>query len=175
MSDTYRIADLVSPGSVLVKKRILETTDNLFTEISLAAAAACGPAAGNNKTAIPPRLFLKALKDRAARFPIGTAGGILLPLGNVRELDRFIGVFVKLTAKQTVGETPDGMPVDLIFALFGPKDDERTDLRLLAYIAHVFSSQDLREELRETQDIRKLHSALTSSAFRSSSVPKPAG
>ncbi len=174
MLDMYRIKDLINPGAVLIEKRLLDGPENLFMEIGRRAAAAHGQTAGKDMNALRPEKLGKALGNRAAQYPIGTGGGILLPLGHVPDLGKFIGVVVKLTARQTIAETPDGMPVDLVFALFGPKDEKRNDLRLLAYIAHVISNKDMREELREAEDAGQIHTVLTSSALQPSSVPKPA-
>ncbi len=52
--------------------------------------------------------------------------------------------------------------MDLTFALFGPRDSRRSDLRLLAAFARVLANRDLRGELRETCTIEQIYQTLTS-------------
>lgn len=172
MSGKFRINDLINNDAIAIKTKIFENSDALFDKISEVGVIAHKPLNKETLNPIKSTILQRSLRERVAQYPIGTGGGILLPLGNVPELDRYIGVFIKLTARQTFKEIPDGMPVDLIFSLFGPQDEFRTDLRLLVYIAHIFSNHAIRDELREAINTDEIYHILADSNMPTSSVPK---
>jgi PTS system nitrogen regulatory IIA component len=60
------------------------------------------------------------------------------------------GVFMRL--EQPVDfESVDDQPVDLIFALFAPKDAGSEHLRALARVSRLLRQADLREQLRQAR------------------------
>lgn len=172
MANTYRVQDLIVPEAVLIKRRILIDIKELFHIIGEFSADVYNRT--NDQThRLSSAELSKSLHDRANLYPIGTGGGILLPHGHVYQLDRFIGVFVKWTTRQQLEKTPDGAPIDLIFAMFGPRDEQRSDLRLLVYMAQIFSNHDFRGELRDAENPQQIYQILTRSTLSSSTVPKP--
>lgn len=173
MTSTYRVKDLLIPEAVLIKQRPLTDIQELFQIIGDLAATVYCRTDMSSKHALSARQLSKALQKRADQYPIGTGGGILLPHGNVRSLDRFVAVFVKWTSRQQIEKIPDGAPIDLIFAMFGPQDSKRSDLKLLVYMAQIFSDHDLRNELRDSENSDQLYRILTSNDLPVSNVPKP--
>ena len=62
-----------------------------------------------------------ALQERETLGPTGVGHGVALPHARLHGLDRVAGIFVRLE-KPMDFDAVDRMPVDLIFALFAPKD-----------------------------------------------------
>ena len=172
MSETFRVSDLINCDAVAIKEQIFEDSNALFDTIGAVVVNGHKPTCNKSLFSLSASIFRESLVNRATHYPIGTGGGILLPHGHVPAINQFIGVFIKLTARQTFKELPDGKPVDLIFALFGPKDECRTDLRLLVYLAHIFSSHNIRAELREALSTEQIYQILINPTLPSSSVSR---
>ena len=70
------------------------------------------------------------------------------------------GVFVRL--EQPVEfDSVDDQPVDLIFALFAPKDGSGVEhLRALARVSRLLRQAGLREQLRKAQTADAIHALL---------------
>ena len=73
------------------------------------------------------------------------------------------GVFVRL--EQPVDfEAVDDQPVDLLFALFAPKDAGAEHLRALARVSRLLRQADLREQLRQARTADAIHALLVQEA-----------
>ena len=57
----------------------------------------------------------------------------------------------------------DRMPVDLIFALFAPKDSGVEHLKALAVVSRTLRDEATRAKLRQNTDPAALHAVLTGS------------
>jgi len=58
-------------------------------------------------------------------------------------------------------ESPDGQPVNLVFAMLVPEHANETHLELLSELAQMFSDGALREALAATPDIQAAHRLIT--------------
>ena len=101
-----------------------------------------------------------ALNARSRQFPVGLGDGILLPTGHLPGMKSFISVFLKLKRPAQV-TTPDGKPADLVFALLGPQDEARSDLKLMAYVARILRDPAVQKKLRNAKSAALLYSILT--------------
>ena len=82
--------------------------------------------------------------------------GVAMPHGRLGGIDTPMGAFVRL-AQPVAFDTPDDMPVDLVFALLVPEKSEACSSAELAELARLFSDPDFRKRLRTASDARTLY------------------
>ncbi|RAK57083.1 PTS IIA-like nitrogen regulatory protein PtsN [Phenylobacterium deserti] len=116
-------------------------------------------------------VVLDALTEREQAGSTGVGHGVAAPHARLEGLDRMRGVFVRL--EQPVEfEAVDDQPVDLIFALFAPKDAGSEHLRALARVSRLLRQADLREQLRQARTADAVYALLVhdTGAARSSAA-----
>ncbi len=101
-----------------------------------------------------------ALQERESLGPTGVGHGVALPHARLHGLDRVVGVFVKLE-KPMDFDAVDRQPVDLIFALFAPKNSGVDHLKALALVSRTMRDQAVCTKLRANSDTATLHALLT--------------
>ena len=87
-------------------------------------------------------------------------GGVAIPHGCIEGLDRAIGAFVKL-GEAVDYDTPDGGPVDLMFAVVLPKSDMAENASCLKDIAGLFADEEFLGLLRAAKSSRTLYDMIT--------------
>jgi len=87
-------------------------------------------------------------------------GGVAIPHGCIDGLDRAIGAFVKL-GEPVDYDTPDGGPVDLMFAIVLPQADEEANADCLREIADLFRDPGFLSTLRDAKSSRTLYDMIT--------------
>jgi PTS system nitrogen regulatory IIA component len=103
--------------------------------------------------------ILDALTEREQAGSTGVGHGVAAPHARLEGLDRMRGVFVRL--EQPVEfESVDDQPVDLIFALFAPKDAGTEHLRALARVSRLLRQAELRQQLRQARTADAIHALL---------------
>ncbi|HEX5263893.1 MAG TPA: PTS sugar transporter subunit IIA [Phenylobacterium sp.] len=103
---------------------------------------------------------LDALTDREQAGSTGVGHGVAAPHARVEGLDRLRGVFVRLDHAVEF-DAVDDQPVDLIFALFAPKDATGVEhLRALARVSRILRQSELRQQLRQARTADALHALL---------------
>jgi PTS system nitrogen regulatory IIA component len=103
--------------------------------------------------------ILDLLLEREAAGSTGVGHGVAAPHARLAGLDRMRGVFVRL--EQPVDfDAVDDQPVDLVFALFAPKDAGAEHLRALARVSRLLRQSDLREQLRQARTADAIHTLL---------------
>lgn len=101
-----------------------------------------------------------ALLERESLGPTGVGHGVALPHARVDGLDRVVGVFLLL--EQPVDfDAVDRQPVDLVFALFAPKEDGVEHLKALARVSRTLRDEAVRDKLRANGDPSTLYAILT--------------
>lgn len=111
------------------------------------------------KLGLDPGDILDALLDREAAGSTGVGHGVAAPHARLEGLDRMRGVFVRL--EQPVDfDAVDDKPVDLVFALFAPRDAGAEHLRALARVSRLMRQSDLREQLRQARTADAIHALL---------------
>ncbi len=116
------------------KKRVFEQAGLLFE-----------PVLGLSRRSIFEAFF--------ARERLGSTGlgnGIAIPHGRVAGLKDTVGAFVRLK-KPILFESPDNLPVDLLFLLLVSTESSEEHLQVLAALAEVLSQEDFRSHLRAAQ------------------------
>jgi PTS system nitrogen regulatory IIA component len=102
---------------------------------------------------------LDALSEREAAGSTGVGHGVAVPHARLEGLERMRGVFVRL--EQPVDfEAVDDQPVDLLFALFAPKNAGAEHLRALARVSRLLRQGELREQLRNARAADPVHALL---------------
>ena len=103
--------------------------------------------------------ILDALTEREQAGSTGVGHGVAAPHARLEGLTRMRGVFVRL--EQPVEfDSVDEQPVDLIFALFAPKDAGTEHLRALARVSRLLRQPELREQLRKARTADAMHALL---------------
>ena len=144
------IAKLLAPGAVRVVGQI-SSKKRLFQELGEMVASSY------NLTAA---IAVDGLQERESLGPTGVGHGIALPHARLDDLDRIVGVFLRLE-KPLDYDSVDRQPVDLIFALFAPKDSGVDHLKALALVSRTMRDQQVVTKLRANTDPAKLHAILT--------------
>jgi PTS system nitrogen regulatory IIA component len=144
------IADLITSERVICdrevtsKKRVLELLGELIAK---------------NQTDFTFREIFDSLIGRERLGSTGLGHGVALPHGRLSQTKKALGAFVKL--KHGIDfDALDKQPVDLIFALLVPEHFTDEHLKILAYLAEMFSDQAFCEELRATDSDQTLFERL---------------
>ena len=147
------ISSLLKPAAVKVIGN-MTSKKRLFQDLGDIAGAAYG---------LNPAVATDALQERESLGPTGVGHGIALPHARLDGVDRVIGVFVRLE-KPLDFDAVDRHPVDLIFALFAPKDSGVEHLKALALVSRTMRDPQTCAKLRANTDPDKLHAILTEAA-----------
>ncbi|MDP4032416.1 MAG: PTS sugar transporter subunit IIA [Pseudorhodobacter sp.] len=144
------LSKLLSPGAVRVVGQIT-SKKRLFQELGEMVATCYGLSAG---------IAVDGLQERESLGPTGVGHGIALPHARLEDLDRIVGVFIRLE-KPLDYDSVDRQPVDLVFGLFAPKDSGVDHLKALALVSRTMRDQNVVNKLRANTDAAKLHAILT--------------
>jgi nitrogen PTS system EIIA component len=144
------ISKLLVPGAVRVVSQ-LTSKKRLFQELGEVAAQAYHLTAA---------VAVDGLQERESLGPTGVGHGIALPHARLEDVARIIGVFIKLE-KPLDYDSVDRQPVDLVFALFAPKDSGVDHLKALALVSRTMRDPAIVAKLRANIDPAKLHAILT--------------
>jgi len=123
----------------------------LFHDIGEVAASAYG---------LNASVAIDGLQERESLGPTGVGHGIALPHARLQELDRIVAVFLRIE-KPLDYDSVDRLPVDLVFALFAPKDSGVDHLKALALVSRTMRDSSTCTKLRANTDPAKLHAILT--------------
>ena len=103
---------------------------------------------------------VNALQERESLGPTGVGHGVALPHARLHGLTNVLGVFVKLERPLDF-DAVDRQPVDLVFALFAPKDSGVDHLKALAMVSRTMRDAATCSKLRANSDAATLHAVLT--------------
>jgi PTS system nitrogen regulatory IIA component len=96
-----------------------------------------------------------------AREKLGSTGlgrGIAIPHGRIKGLKHASGAFLRLTTAVPF-DSPDGVPVSLLFVLLVPEQATEQHLQILSELAERFSDRACRDALcnaKTVEDIRQI-------------------
>ena len=126
------------------KKRLFEQVGLLF----------------ENSRQIPRARVFDSLFDREKLGSTGLGFGVAIPHGRIKAIKEPVCAFVR-TAAPIPFEAPDGVPVNLVFAMLVPEHATEAHLELLSELAQMFSDARLREALATTDDAQAAHRLIT--------------
>lgn len=98
-----------------------------------------------------------------AREKLGSTGlgqAVAIPHGRIKNLREAVAAFVK-TETPIPFDSPDGLPVNLIFVLLVPERATDLHLQLLGELAQMFSDASFRERLLSNNDPVAIHQMFT--------------
>jgi PTS system nitrogen regulatory IIA component len=144
------LSSILKPGAVKVIGQ-LTSKKRLFQEIGDLAASVYGVNAG---------IAVDGLQERESLGPTGVGHGIALPHARIESLDSIVGMFVRLERPMDF-DSVDRQPVDLVFALFAPKDAGVDHLKALALVSRTMRDEAICAKLRANTDPAKLYAVLT--------------
>jgi len=94
-----------------------------------------------------------------AREQLGTTGlgnGIAIPHCRLAPCENIIGVLITLDEPVNF-DSLDGKPVDIMFVLLVPREENDEHVRTLAELATLFNDQDFCHTIRHTNDHEDLY------------------
>jgi PTS system nitrogen regulatory IIA component len=144
------LSKLLKPGAVRVVGH-LTSKKRLFQELGDVAAQAYG---------LNASIAVDGLQERESLGPTGVGHGIALPHARLEDLAGIVGIFLRLE-KPLDFDSVDRQPVDLVFALFAPKDSGVDHLKALALVSRTMRDPAICAKLRANNDASKLHAILT--------------
>ncbi len=111
---------------------------------------------------VPSMNIAKSLQQREFLGPTGIGNGVAIPHIKIRGLDKIYGFFSSLE-RPIDFDSVDKQPVDLIFTILAPDNDDGTDhLKALAMVSRFFSDKNIRSKLRSSENTESLFAILTS-------------
>lgn len=105
------------------------------------------------------RLLFNHLMERENLGSTGLGEGVAIPHCRMAGFDQIAGVFLKL-ATPVEFESPDNLPIDLMFVLVVPDAAEASHLEVLSALAAVLGRAESRTLLRDIQTDRALHTEM---------------
>ena len=128
------------------KKKLLQDIANLASE----------------QVGIPNMNIARSLQQRELLGPTGIGNGVAIPHIKISGITKIFGFFSSLE-RPIDFEAADKQPVDLVFTLLAPEENNGTEhLKALAMVSRVFSDKNIRSKLRSTENIESLFAILTS-------------
>lgn len=144
------LSDLLKLGAVRVTPSV-KSKKRLFQDIADLAQTVYG---------IDPAAAVDALQERESLGPTGVGHGVALPHARIDGLTRVVGVFVRLERPFEYGSV-DRAPVDLVFALFAPREAGVEHLKALALVSRTLRDPGTCAKLRANSDPETLFAILT--------------
>lgn len=144
------ISSILKPEAV----KLLGTQSSkkrLFQDLGEIAASHYGLNAGQ---------VVDALQERESLGPTGVGQGVALPHARLDGLDQVVGAFVRLERPLDF-DSVDRKPVDLIFALFAPKESGVNHLKALALVSRTLRDGTICTKLRANNEAGTLFAILT--------------
>lgn len=143
------LADLLKPDAVRISSN-MKSKKRLFHDLAEIASAVYG---------IDEAPAVDALQERESLGPTGVGHGVALPHARIDGIDRVCGVFLRLERPLDYGSV-DRAPVDLVFALFAPRDAGVEHLKALALVSRTLRDPAVCAKLRANEDPDKLFAIL---------------
>ena len=131
-----QITQLLAPENIILdldvgsKKRVFETVGLLF----------------ENNQGIASSTVFDSLFAREKLGSTGLGRGIAIPHGRIKGLKEACGAFLRLTTPVAF-DSPDGIPVNLLFVLLVPELATEQHLQILSELAERFSDSQCRDAL----------------------------
>lgn len=144
ITDLLSSERIVCDSDVTSKKRVIEVLSELL-------------ATGQPDLAVRP--IFDSLIGRERLGSTGLGHGVALPHGRFQQSEQALGAFIKLK-KGVDFDAIDQRPVDLVFGLLVPDHYTDEHLKILAYLAEMFSDQAFCQQLREADSDQKLFTLL---------------
>ena len=159
---------VISNPDIKSKKRALELLAETLAEETVRAnktAATVTPGTEDSDAENPDIEDINALDifqlllDREKLGSTSMGHGVALPHARTALTRCAIGVFIKLD-KGIDFDSPDNQPTDLIFALLVPEHYTDEHLKILAYLASLFSDESFCKSIRNSSSTTEIYNHL---------------
>ena len=147
------IGDLLDPGAVALRAGAPGKRQALSLIADVAARV----------MGVNADVVLDGLIEREAAGSTGVGEGVAIPHARLDGLDRIRAVVVRLDTPVAF-DALDDKPVDLLVALFAPRDANAQHLRALARVARMMRQGEMRAALRQARSADAIHVLLTHEA-----------
>jgi PTS system nitrogen regulatory IIA component len=144
------IGDLLDPGAVALRAGAPAKRQALSLIADVAARV----------MGVDADVVLEGLVEREAAGSTGVGEGVAIPHARLDGLDRVRAVVVRLDAPVAF-DSLDDKPVDLLVALFAPREANAQHLRALARVARMMRQAKTRAALRQARSADAIHVLLT--------------
>ena len=148
--ETMKFSSLLRPEAVKVVANVT-SKKRLFQDLGEIAASVYAIDAG---------IAVAALQERESLGPTGVGHGVALPHARIPGLAGVTGVFVRLE-KPLDFDAVDRQPVDLVFALFAPRESGVEHLKALALVSRTLRDPGICAKLRANTEAQTLYAVLT--------------
>jgi PTS system nitrogen regulatory IIA component len=145
------ISALLSPQKIFIdaevtsKKKLLELIANVVAD----------------RSQLGQSIIYNNLLSRERLGSTGLGRGFAVPHARVPDLDRTIGCFFRL--KDPVNfESPDNLPVDLVFTIIIPQEATEEHLLILSALARIFSREEVCQAIREATSKEEIETIIRS-------------
>ncbi len=131
------ISALLSPQSIFIdaeitsKKKLLELIANIVAD----------------RAHLPESTIYSSLLNRERLGSTGLGNGFAVPHARLENLDQTMGLFIRLNEPVNF-ESPDNIPVDLVFTIIIPEEATEEHLLILSSLAGIFSRPEVCEAIR---------------------------
>jgi PTS system nitrogen regulatory IIA component len=126
------------------KKRIIENISHLL--------------AANTKDISADSIF-QALLERERLGSTGLGKGVAIPHARIPGINHTIAAMMTLN-KPIDYDAPDGKPVDIVFGLLVPEDDNQSHLQNLSRLVTLFRQDEICNSIRDINNADKLFDML---------------
>ena len=147
------VRDLVPPDLEVIQLKATDKTEAIRELLSTLVAQDVIDLARE-------REIREAIIQREQVASTGIGNGVALPHGRINGLDNVIGA-VAVLATPLDYDSLDNDPVNLAFGLLVPADANEQHLKILAYLARLFSDTGLRQELITAKSNLEVYELLT--------------
>ena len=144
------LADFVTRDRVLLELKA-SSKRQLFQDLAAAVERASG---------VDQAVALAALVQREKLGTTGIGEGAAVPHARLKGLPGLLGFFARL-AKPVDYDSLDDVPVDLVFLLVAPEDENAEQLKALARVARLLRDPALTARLRRETDPDVVHGIIT--------------
>lgn len=148
-----QIGDFLDRGAIALRVNASNKRQALATVAEIAA----------RQFGVEAGVVLDALAERELAGSTGVGHGVAAPHARLEGFQRMRGVFVRLE-HPVAFESVDDQPVDLIFALFAPREAGTEHLRALARVSRLMRQSGFREHLRQARTADAIHALLVQEA-----------
>lgn len=135
------LPDFIAPESVVFAVRV-KNKEQLLRDLASRAAASLN---------LDAETIFAALQKREQLGSTGLGEGFALPHARIERLDRFFGMFARLS-RPIPFDSIDDRPVDLVFLLLIPAAAQKEDLTVLATISRHMRDKEFAASLRRAGD-----------------------
>lgn len=148
-----RIVNILTPNRVIShyegssKIEVLHTLSELFSKTS---------------NTLHENVLFNAFVEREKLGSTALGHGVAIPHIRDSHTTQPMGALLQLN-KSINFDAEDHQPVDIIFALLVPDNQDREHLNLLAEISHLFISDHFRHQVRQAVNTRSLYELLVES------------